>query len=108
MGHGESYPLDAVLGLLVAVSSLVKPGLWGSGFSSSSSRALERRLSSCGTGVSLLRGMWSLPGPGVEPMFSSSAGGFFTTEPSGKSSMVYYIDSFFPLDQHCIPGINLT
>ena len=38
------------------------------GFSSCGSRALERRLSSCGTRASLLRGLWDLPGPGLEPM----------------------------------------
>ena len=27
----------------------------------------------------MLRGMWHLPGPGIKPMSSASAGGFFTT-----------------------------
>ena len=27
---------------------------------------------------------WDLPRPGIEPMSSASAGGFFTTEPPGK------------------------
>ena len=30
--------------------------------------------------------MWSLPGPGIEPMFPTLAGGFLTTTPSGRSS----------------------
>ena len=55
------------------------------GFSSCGSRALERRLSSCGTQVSLLRGMWDLPGPGLEPVSPALAGGFLTTAPPGKS-----------------------
>ena len=67
------------------------------GFSSCGSRALERmlsscdlqalghRLSSCGARVQLLRGMWDLPGPGLEPVSPASAGGFLTTEPLGKS-----------------------
>ena len=38
------------------------------GLSSCGSRALERRLSSCGTRDLLLRGMWDLPGPGLEPV----------------------------------------
>ena len=58
------------------------------GFSSCGSRALERRLSSCGSRAlehrlsscdaraQLLRGMWDLPGPGLEPMSPASAGGF--------------------------------
>ena len=37
------------------------------GFSSCDSRAPERRLSSCGALAWLLRGMWDLPGPGLEP-----------------------------------------
>ena len=28
--------------------------------------------------------MWNLPGPGIEPVSPALAGGFFTTEPSGK------------------------
>ena len=53
--------------------------------SSCGSRALERRLSSCGARAWLLRGMWDLPGPGLEPMFPALAGGFLTTAPPGKS-----------------------
>ena len=34
------------------------------GFSSCGSRAVEHRLSSCDVRVSLLHGMWDLPGPG--------------------------------------------
>ena len=30
--------------------------------------------------------MWSLPGPGIEPMFPTLAGGFLTTTPPGKFS----------------------
>ena len=30
-------------------------------------------------------GMWDLPGPGIEPMSPALEGGFFTTEPPGKS-----------------------
>ena len=37
------------------------------GLSSCGSRALEHRLSSCGTLAQLLRGMWDLSGPGLEP-----------------------------------------
>ena len=33
----------------------------------------------------LLRGMWDLPRPGLEPMSSALAGGFLTTAPPGKS-----------------------
>ena len=33
--------------------------------------------------------MWNLPGPGIEPMSPALAGGFLTTEPSEKSSVVF-------------------
>ena len=54
------------------------------GLSSCGSRAPERRLSSCGARAQLLRGMWDLPGPGLEPMSPALAGGFPTTAPPGK------------------------
>ena len=41
-------------------------------------------LSSCGSRAQLLRGMWALPGPGLEPMFPALAGGFLTPVPPGK------------------------
>ena len=47
-------------------------------------QALERRLSSCGARAQLLRDMWDLPGPGLEPVFPALAGGFLTTAPPGK------------------------
>ena len=43
-----------------------------------------RRLSSCGSRDQLLRGMWDLPGPGLEPTSPALAGSFSTTAPSGK------------------------
>ena len=33
--------------------------------------------------------MWDLPGPGIEPMSPTLTGGFFTTEPPGKSPFVF-------------------
>ena len=33
----------------------------------------------------LLRGMWDLPRPGIEPESLALAGGFLTPEPPGKS-----------------------
>ena len=55
------------------------------GLSSCGSRAIKHRLSSCGARASLLRGMWDLPGPGLEPTSPALAGGFLTTVPPGKS-----------------------
>ena len=54
------------------------------GLSSCGSQALEHRLSSCGAWAQLLRGMWDLPGPGIEPVSPTLAGGILTTAPPGK------------------------
>ena len=35
-------------------------------------------------GLGLLRSVWDLPGPGIEPMSPAWAGGFFTIEPLGS------------------------
>ena len=77
---------------LVAHGSSSQRLLWlrstGSGcaaFGSCGLHALERRLSSCGTRASLLRGMWNLPGPGIEHMSPALADRFLSTAPPGKS-----------------------
>ena len=44
----------------------------------------ERRLSSCGSRAQLLRGMWDLPRPGLEPLSPALAGRLSTTAPPGK------------------------
>ena len=64
-------------------------GAWASlvvalGLSRCGSRALEHRLSSCGTRAQLLCGMWDLPRPGIEPVSPALAGRFLTTVPPGK------------------------
>ena len=55
------------------------------GFSSCGSWALERRLSSCGAQAQLLRSMWDLRGPGLEPVSPALADGFLTTAPPAMS-----------------------
>ena len=47
-------------------------------------RLQTRRLSNCGSRVQLLRGMWDLPRPGLEPVSPALAGRFSTTAPPGK------------------------
>ena len=47
-------------------------------------RLQTRRLSSCGSRAQLLRGMWDLPRPGLEPASPALAGRFSTTAPPGK------------------------
>ena len=49
-----------------------------------------RRLSSCGSRAQLLRSMWELPRPGLEPMSPALAGRFSTTVPPGKSQIFYF------------------
>ena len=65
-----------VHGLLIVVASLVEHTFLGArasvtvacGLSSCGSPLIEHRLNSCGTQALLLRGMWDLPGPGIEPV----------------------------------------
>ena len=74
---GERGPLFiAVRGPLTIVASLVVEH-----------RLQTRRLSNCGSRASLLRGMWDLPRPGLEPVSPALAGGFSTTAPPGKPWM---------------------
>ena len=47
-------------------------------------RLQTRRLSSCGSRAQLLRGMWDLPRPGLEPVSPALAGRSSTTAPPGK------------------------
>ena len=71
---GERGPLFiAVRGPLTLAASLV-----------AEHRLQTRRLSSCGSRAQLLRGMWDLPRPGLEPASPALAGRFSTTAPPGK------------------------
>ena len=63
------------------------------------SRAAEhklqtRRLSNCGSRAQLLRGMWDLPRPGLEPVSPALAGRLSTTVPPGKPSPILFKCSF--------------
>ena len=67
-------------------------GTWASvvsarGLSSCGSQALEHRLSSCGAWAYLLRCMWDLPQPGIEPVSPALAGRFSITAPPGKPNI---------------------
>ena len=71
---GERGPLFiAVRGPLTIAASLV-----------AEHRLQTSRLSSCGSRAQLLRGMWDLPRPGLEPGSPALAGRFSTTAPPGK------------------------
>ena len=74
---GERVPLFiAVRGPLIIAASLV-----------AEHRVQMRRLSNCGSRAQLLRGMWDLPRPGLEPVSPALAGRFSTTVPPGKPHM---------------------
>ena len=86
----------AVLGLRFCARAFSSRGKWGplliavrGPLTIAASRVAEhrlqtRRLSNCGSRAQLLRGMWDLPGPGVEPVSPASAGRLSTTAPPGK------------------------
>ena len=52
-------------------------------------RLQMRRLSSCGSRAQLLRGMWDLPRPGLEPGSPALAGRFPSTVPPGKPPILF-------------------
>ena len=56
-------------------------------------RLQTRRLSNCGSRAQLLRGMWDLLRPGLEPMSPALAGRFSTTAPPGKSQGSFFYHS---------------
>ena len=71
---GKRGPLlIAVRGPLTIAASLV-----------AEHRLQTRWLSNCGSRAQLLRGMWDLPRPGLEPVSPALAGRFSTTAPPGK------------------------
>ena len=66
-----------------------------------------RRLNSCGSRAQLLRDMWDLPRPGLEPVSPALAGRFSTTAPPGKPRSVAFSDVRFgahaAVDGACSP-----
>ena len=76
---GKRGPLFiAVRGPLTIAASLV-----------AEHRLQTRRLSDCGSRAQVLRGMWDLPKPGLEPMSLALAGRFSTTAPPGKPPKIF-------------------
>ena len=83
---GKRGPLFiAVRGPLTIAASLV-----------AEHRLQTRRLSNCGSRAQLLRGMWDLPRPGLEPVSAALAGRFSTTAPPGKPPH-FSLFSIFPV-----------
>ena len=54
------------------------------GLSSCDLQVPEHGLNNCAARAQLFHSMWDLPGLGIEPVSSTSAGRFFTTEPPRK------------------------
>ena len=92
----------AMLGLRFCARAFSSCGKWGPLFIAvrgpltiAASLAAEHRLqtgrlSNCGSRAQLLRGMWDLPRPGLEPICPALAGGFSTTAPPGKPCVFEY------------------
>ena len=90
------YLFMAVLGLRFCARAFSSCGKWGPLFIAvrgplimaaslvAEHRLQTRRLSNCGSQAQLLRGMWDLPRPGLEPVSPALAGRFSTTVPPGK------------------------
>ena len=82
----------AVLGLRFCARAFSSCGKWGPLFITvrgsltiTASLVVEHRLQTrCGSRAQLLRVMWDLPRPGLEPVSPALAGGFSTTVPPGK------------------------
>ena len=58
-------------------------------------RLQTRRLSNCGSRAQLLRVMWDLPRPGLEPVSPALAGRFSTFAPPGKPKKMNFLNLSF-------------
>ena len=112
----------AVLGLRFCASAFSSCGKWGPLFIAvrgpltiaaslvAEHRLQTCRLSNCGSRAQLLRGMWDLPRPGLEPVSPALAGRFSTTEPPGKPNVIVLfiilnISEFFSKNKNILKGI---
>ena len=96
------YLFMAVLGLRFCARAFSSCGKWGPLFiavrgpltivaSLVAEHWLQmRRLSSCDSRAQVLRVMWDLPRPGLEPVYPALAGGFSTAAPPGKPNMTLF------------------
>ena len=97
------YLFLAVLGLHFCARAFSSCGEWGPLFIAvrgpltiaaslvAEHRLQTRRFSSCGSRTQLLRSMWDLPRPGLEPMSAALAGRVSTTAPPGKPRKYVFI-----------------
>ena len=108
----------AVLGLRFCARAFSSCGKWGPLFIAgrgpltvaaslvAEHRLQTRRLSGCGSRAQLLRCMWDLPKPGLEPVSPALAGRFPTTAPPGKPFRFFLKDSLFFLLLSLKTGLN--
>ena len=92
----------AVLGLHFCARAFSSCGKWGPLFIAvrrpltiaaslvAEHRLQTRRLSNCGSRAQLLRGLWYLPRPGLEPVSPALAGRFSTTAPPGNPNKTFF------------------
>ena len=92
----------AVLGLRFCTRAFSSCGKWGPLFIAvhgpltvAASLVAEHRLqtcriSNCGSRAQLLRGMWDLPRPALEPVSPALAGRFSTPVPPGKPGKEFF------------------
>ena len=97
-----------MLGLCFCVRAFSSCGKWGPLFIAvrgpltiaaslvAEHRLQIHRLSNCGSRAQLLRSMWDLPRPGLNPVSPTLAGRFSTTAPPGKPlGNFFLIDDFY-------------
>ena len=86
-------PLSAVQRLLIAVASLVaEHRLQGAQASVVLARGPYSSGCSCGAWAQVPQSKWSLPRPGIKPMFPALAGEFSTTGPPEKSRSHFFFN----------------
>ena len=85
------------------------------GFSSCSSQDLEYVLSSCGTRVLLLCGMWDPPGSGIELVYLELVGRFLSLSYQGIPNtdfLFFFKEDFYTIFSvalsHSLPGITTS
>ena len=95
----------AVLGLRFCTRAFSSCGKWGPLFivvrgpltivasPVAEHRLQTRRLSSCGSRAQLLRSMWDLPRPGLQPVSPALAGRLSITAPPGKPSLKLFYET---------------
>ena len=88
-------PLIAARGLLTIAAS-----------PAAEHRLQMRKLSNCGSWAQLLRGMWDLPRPGLEPVSPALAGRLSTTAPPGKPYLVLFTLGYSKKYQALFPRVH--